>query len=388
MAKLRGFCLLMLCAALIFGMTGCRPVMPTLVIARPSATPISTLAASAIPTAVNTPAPASSAPPPAPTAILAPTLLDRYPLSAGMFAESIAVSPGRVWVGTTYGILEERDAASGALLQTYNLAPPSYDGFAPVKSILYDGKRLWALYSWEATAFDQFASLWVFDLETSKVVTEMNVSANDPYALGSAPGQVWAQNQVIDAETQTVTEIEMQLDSTVFAYDGAGVIWAAGAGTCEACFDNVYRYMVIDPANPVPGPHMGVPVRQILRANSRMWLLNDLNQLKGFDLHETAPKQGTLPALTLDLGSLSEDLPAGLVFDGQFLWLLSSYGADGTWLFRLDALTGKQISAIQIDRAAENYLDVSAPVALAFDGRDLWVLSAYELLRVALPWTR
>ncbi len=385
MAKLRQYLLVGMCAALMsLVSSGCRSAAPTLVIAPPTAAPLNSPSPVAA-TATITPAPL--VPTSAPTAILAPTLLNRYPLAAGMLAESIAVTPGRVWVGSTFGTLEERDASNGALLQTYTLAPPSYDGIAPVKSIVYDGKQLWALFAWKVTAFDQYARLWVFDLSTNQVVAEIDVSDADPARLGTAPGQVWLQGQVFNAETREAAVVEMQLDSTVFAYDGAGIMWAAGAETCETCADNVYRYMVIDPANPLPAPRAQGWVRQILNAHERIWLLTDLNELEGFD-QAAQQEPDRPPTVRLHLSDLSEDLPAAIVYDGHYLWLLSSYGADGTWLFRLDAQTGRQLSALQIDRPAEDYTAVNAPVALAFDGRDLWVLTARELLRVGLPWTR
>lgn len=356
--------------------------------------PVETLAPGPGPTATS-PAPSAEPPdltqapsPAAPTATLPPanapltqpTMLARYDLAAGEQGESIAAGPGKVWVGTTGGAVLEFDAASGALRSTFALLDGSLVNPTPVLALAFDGVHLWALAR-STVEGTQYKTLFVLDPDSGATVHQVDVSDSDPEQVGLAPGQVWLQNAVFDTGTYQSTPLEMATDSSVFAYDGAGM-WVGGAATtCDECENMLYRFAggTLD-----IGPSASQQITALAAAGDRLWVLTDFNQLDGYTLAAGLNADAS-PDPRVDLSGDHDFPPAAMLYDGSRLWLLGSVGKGSGRIFQHNPQTGKREFALLVGDTSEVPENASIPLAMAYDGQDLWVLTALHLVRVGLP---
>lgn len=358
------------------------PTLTPTLTSTPSETPTPT--GTVTPTATGSPTPTVS-----PTPLAEPAVLARYPLGSGNLGESIAAGGGRVWVGTTFGTVEIRDAATGALLNTAALVPGSPDNPAPVRSLVFDGQRLWALAASTTPRGSLLAQLFVLSAD-GQVVKTFDLSDLDPYSLGSAPGQVWTQGRVYSTADLRETPVDMTLVSTDFAYDGSGWVWAGGGeNACDNCAADISCYRIDNLAAVTPGPPASQHVLALAAAGKRMWVLTGFNKLDAYDTSSnTGQTVNTALAASVDLSGQAQ-MPVGLLFDGHSLWVLAGAGSGGGMLYQRDPVTGQHQGELAVGDA-EGSLDQPArvPMAMTFDGRDLWVLTALDLVRVGLPWTR
>lgn len=331
-------------------------------------------------TAVASPAAPTASPIPVNQPLTEPTVLGRFELGAGQQAESIATGAGKVWVGTTSGAVLEFEAASGALLRAYTLLDGSLINPTPVLALAFDGAHLWALTrsTVEAT---QYKTLFVLDPASGDILHQADVSESDPERLGLAVGQVWLQNAVYDTATFQFTPLEMATDSSVFAYDGAGM-WVGGAATtCDECANMLYRFAggTLD-----IGPAASQQISGLAVAGERLWVLTELNQLDGYTL-AAGLNADSPPNPRVDLSSDHDFPPAAMLYDGSRLWLLGSIGKGSGRIFQHNPQTGRREFALLVGDTSETPENASIPLALAYDGHDLWVLTALHLVRVGLP---
>jgi hypothetical protein len=320
-----------------------------------------------------------------PTPLSAPTVLDHYPLQAGSLGQSLAVGGGRVWIGTASGAVEARDAASGALLESKQLVIAATGDPAPVRALVFDGERLWALVEFTTPAAGLQTRLFVLDSDGA-VLREHDLTDLDPYRLGSAPGQVWTRARVFDTASQAATAYETGLVSPVFAYDEAGWMWVGGGeNACDTCPAHLYRYRASSPAESMPGPTASQKIVGLAAGGGRLWALTGDNHLHAYNL-AAPPGAEDSPALDLDLSDRLQFPPAAMLYAGQTLWLLGGAGRGGGALYPLGAEAQQPGAPIAVGEG-EGTLEQPArvPVALAYDGRDLWVLTALDLVRVGLP---
>lgn len=337
------------------------------------------------------PAPTSSAPeatlaptatiPPRPSGPLTePAMLDRYALEDGQQGESVAADSGKVWVGTTTGAVIEFDAASGEALRTYGLAEGSLTDPAPVLALAYDGSRLWALVrsTREGTLYKTLA---VIDPASGETVETFDVTADDPDHLLAAEGQVWTQNRIWDAQTLESKPLPMATDSSVFAWDGQGM-WVGGAATtCDNCQQMLYRYAG---GTLNAGPAYSQQVLGLAAAGERLWVLTGFNTLDGYALG-AGLEIDSEAEVRIELSGDHDTPPAALLYDGTRLWLLGAAGKGSGRVFYHDPASGKKLGGVIVGDSSEAPLNASIPVDMAYDGTDLWVLTAMHLVRVGLP---
>ncbi len=325
---------------------------------------------------------ASQAPPTAEAPLTQPTVTGRYALDGGQVGASVAAGGGRVWVGTNTGKVLEFDT-SGAPLRSYTLR----DGAtivnpAPVIALAWDGAHAWALVRFVQNG-SQYVTLAVLDPASGETLRQFDVSVDDPRALGLAPqiageaavGQVWLQNAVYDTGTFETVRRAMPTDSSVFAWDGAGM-WVGGAATtCDSCQQMLYRYAGGTLSD---GPSASQQILALAAAGDRLWVLTGFNQLDGYALG-AGLGAATQPAARVDLSADHDFPPAALLYDGSRLWLLGSVGKGAGRLYQHDPASGKKVDGLLVGD------DASLPVSMAYDGQYLWVVTTQHLVRVSLP---
>lgn len=326
-----------------------------------------------------TSAPTATLPPRPSGPLTAPALLDRYALD-GQQGVSIAAGGGKVWAGTATGAVIEFDAASGEALRTYTLAEGSTADPAPVQSLAYDGARVWALVrsTREGTLYKTLA---VLDPASGETVDTFDVTDDDPDHLLAANGQVWMQNRIWDARTLESAPLPMATDSSVFAWDGQGM-WVGGAATtCDTCEQMLYRYAG---GTLSAGPAASQQVLGLVAAGERLWVLTGFNTLDGYTLG-AGLEIDSRPEERVELSGDHDTPPAAILFDGTRLWLLGAAGKGSGRVFYHDPASGKKLGGVMVGDSSEAPFNASIPMDLAYDGTDLWVLTALHLVRVGLP---
>jgi hypothetical protein len=332
-------------------------------------------------TVIENPTPTAGAGPVLPAG---PAVLARYPLEEDSLGEVLTAGPGRVWVGTTFGTVQEWDTAAGSILKTYTLVQGAPDAPAPVKALAFDGKYLWVIVSSALAQSRLETRLFILDLAGGTVLQQFDLTENAAWHLGLAPGQVWLQNQVYKTDSQTASRVKMVTDSTVFAFDGQGWMWTAGgANTCDACDASIFRYKIDSAEEAAAGPSFSQQIHGMLLTGKTMWVATAFNQLDAYDVAD--PKLGitTRPQISLDLAAEMQEPPTAMAYDGHNLWLLSSVGRGGGFLYQYDPQNGHKLGSLQVGDAAGHTKQAHIPVDMAFDGQNLWVLTTGDLVKVS-----
>ena len=262
--------------------------------------------------------------------------------------------------------------------------------------IKYEGQLLWVLASKKDASYAD--TLFALNLPDEQVVKEwdtltetnegevINWSAN---RLGVSPGKIWAADKVID--TQTLEEIKSTMLPLYahFAYDGQRWMWITG-DRCEDCL-NLWMFDAGDPTKvkdkggtgPLAGEIFDAP---IVQANGKMWmgavkniknvnnLLTGTSYLQAYDFNQTDH-----PSLEVDIsGELAGWDEIGLLAaDNHVLWLGENHYGSKTLSYH-DQTSGKLLGSLSLDTAGI--------ADMVFDGKNIWVLDADDLVRVALPW--
>lgn len=327
-----------------------------------------------------TAAPTATLPPRPSGPLTEPAMLDRYALEAGQQGQSVAAGGGKVWVGTTAGAVIEFDAASGEVLRAYSLAEGSAADPAPVQALAYDGARVWALVR-STREGTMYKTLAILDPAGGETVETFDVTADDPDHLLAANGQVWTQNRIWDAQTLESTPLPMATDSSVFAWDGQGM-WVGGAATtCDTCEQMLYRYAG---GTLSAGPAASQQVLGLAAAGDRLWVLTGFNTLDGYTLGASL-EIDSQPEERIELSGDHDTPPAAILFDGTRLWLLGAAGKGSGRVFYHDPASGEKLGGVMVGDSSEAPFNASFPVDMAYDGTDMWVLTALHLVRVGLP---
>ena len=327
-----------------------------------------------------TAAPTATLPPRPSGPLTEPAMLDRYALESGHTGVSVAAGGGMVWAGTNLGQVFAFDAASGEVSRVYELAEGSLADPAPVQALAYDGARVWALVrsTREGTLYKTLA---VLDPASGETVATFDVTDDDPDHLLAANGQVWTQNRIWDAQTLESTPLPMATDSSVFAWDGQGM-WVGGAATtCDTCEQLLYRYAG---GTLSAGPAYSQQVLGLAIAGDHLWVLTGFNTLDGYALG-AGLEIDSQPEERIELSGDHDTPPAATLFDGTRLWLLGAAGKGSGRVFYHDPASGKKLGGVIVGDSSESSFNASIPVDLAYDGTDLWVLTAMHLVRVGLP---
>ncbi len=342
---------------------------------------------------------------------------DSYPLQVakGMIGSSLAASTGKVWVGTGRGTIEKVDSQSGAFEQSISLVSTKIDleslssgGIvAAVIKMGFDSQYIAATM----IVSDQIPPhryLFVVDSGSGAVVHQWDLQSAEwsidstcfPDDFGVSPGKIWLDGHMIDTKTFEVKKDIPNPAYSHFAYNGNGWMWITGdmGGSC----DDLVFINTADPTkdicqNPLPfmnnsGDKVGsVSINDsiMVLAGDRMWMAGrgggdggqnmtivaypaDMDQL----MKETQPPA---PVRLMNNGS-----EFGLLYAGNYLWLLWKGSDERGFLYQLDPKTGAIITSLDLigdqGRAHGN-----VPVDIATEGDNLWILTRFQLLRVKMP---
>jgi hypothetical protein len=343
---------------------------------------------------------------------------DYYPLQVakGMIGSSLAASLGKIWVGTGRGTIEKVDSQSGAFEQSISLVSTKIDlkslssgGIvAAVIKMGFDGQYIAATM----IVSDQIPPhryLFVVDSGSGAVVHQWDLQSAEwskeesttfPDDFGVSPGKIWLDGHVIDTQPFEVKKDISMPGMARFAYNGNGWMWITG-DTGGSCDDLVF-INTADPTkdicqNPLPfmnnsGDKVGsvsVGSSIMVLAGEKMWMAGrgggdggqnmtivaypaDMDQL----MKETQPPT---PVRLMNNGS-----NFGLLYAGNYLWLLWKGSDERGFLYMLDPQTGATINSLDLigdqGRAHGN-----VPIDIATEGDNLWILTRFQLLRVKMP---
>ena len=315
-----------------------------------------------------------------------PSVANVYSLAhMAFFTSKLAISPGKVWVGSLLGTVDAYDAQTGAPLQSISLFPDS-GGMTPlpVQDLLYDGQNLWALaISNKELVADR---LFVISPADGKILQQFDTSQwqnHDDARLGFSPGLVWTESHVIDTKTFEAKHVAHP-DMPTYGYDGSGWMWIMGS-FCEGCGYDIWLFNTANLQEEKYGPKAVEQTTAMTTVGNRMWVATEktngnittpILQVYAADGEKTSGD--TQPLQTL---SPVDDHPLSLLYDGHALWLLAGGKNQGA-LFQLDPQSGATVNRLDIPASVEG----DVPADIAFDGHNLWVLTIKQLVRISLPW--
>jgi hypothetical protein len=348
---------------------------------------------------------------------------DAYPLpfSGAKFinGSSLAAGPGKVWIGTLQGTIEEVGAQDGAFERSLALVPGAGDNPIEVKPVLqltFEGGYLWAAAQLtDIETYDNHPHLFAVDTHRWTVARDWDQSLQsvewvgenyewivdpalrvDPEGFCTSPGRIWMEGHAIDARTFEVTPGAYNPGASFCAYDDKGHIWTTEWTTGE---DGLY-FVNADDFTELPGQYrwpfliheQGFASAQgdsfLTLAGERMWMgrhqsePGSIGWLDAFpsDLDQLMNLSGPLASVPL-LESLEN---VRLLYAGGSLWVLYLGGEPGGWLYQLDPQGGETIASLDLigdeGRATGDF-----PMDLTTEGDDLWVVTGRQLLRINMP---
>jgi hypothetical protein len=160
-------------------------------------------------------------------------------------------------------------------------------------------------------------------------------------------------------------------------------MWTAGgATTCDHCDASIFRYK-IDSAEESTGPSFSQQIQGMLLTGKTMWVATGFNQLDAYDVADPKLGMTTHPQLSLDLAAEMQEPPTAMAYDGHNLWLLSSVGRGGGFLYAYDPQNGHKLGSLQVGDAEGHTRQAQIPVDMASDGQNLWVLTTGDLVKVS-----
>jgi hypothetical protein len=343
---------------------------------------------------------------------------DNYPLDVanGVMGVSLTASPGKVWVGTGKGTIEELDSQSGAFEQSISLGGTKIDLesltsdhlVGAVLKMGFDGQYIAATMILN----DQIPPhryLFIIDSGSGAVVHQWDLQSAEwskeestcfPDDFGVSPGKIWLDGHMIDTQT---FEVKMGIPNPAmshFAYNGNGWMWITG-DTGGSCDDLVF----INTADPTKDiclkrlPFMnnsGDKVGSVAIGNSIMALAGDRMWMVGSGGGE-GDQNMTLNAYPADMDQLMKEIKPlatvrlmdsgsqiGLLYAGNYLWLLWKGSNERGFLYQLDPQTGATINSLDLV-GDQGRAKGDIPHDFATEGDNLWIVTTFQLLRVKLP---
>jgi hypothetical protein len=335
----------------------------------------------------GTAAPTSQTQPTQGSANSPPTTLsvsDRYPLPHTTFPGcGLLTTSGKVWVASISGFVDVLDAQSGQVLQSIALFPGAGGSAAqPVFDMKFDGQHIWVLA--ESQVGDRADTLFVIDPSSGTVIKQFDVSqwrGVINQQLGFSPGKIWTADHTIDIQTFEVTHVSWPWEAH-YAYDGTGWMWITGS-FCNHCNPVLWVFNADDlnqshEGGYVNGNASGNP---LTFTGERIWVVVSLDD-STTELWAYPPGGDKMTKDTKPLVMVSspDDQPLALLEAGDSLWLLAGQENWGS-LYQFDPQTGALLNQMVLVSVDDH---TTFTVNIAFDGHDLWVLLAKELLRIPL----
>jgi hypothetical protein len=327
---------------------------------------------------------------------------DSYPLDVanGVLGLSMTASPGKVWLGTGNGTIEQVDSQSGAFVQSIPLITGEGLGYYLVATLGFNGQYIAAL---EITRDLKSLNLFAVEPGSGKVVHQWDMQSPEwseesrmftSTVLGVSPGKIWVDGHVIDTQVFDIKKVSM-LPMTRFGYNGKGWMWITGdsGGSCnDLIFVNTddLSEVVCQPRLPflVEPNHVYPDVSIMALAGDRMWMVTggegggqpltitaypaDMDQL----MKEMKP----LAKVTL----MDESHQIKMLYAGNYLWLLWMAGDKLGFLYQLDPQTGETINSLDLVGNQDRSI-ADIPRDMATEGKNLWIVTMFQLLRIQLP---
>jgi hypothetical protein len=321
--------------------------------------------------------------------------------------ESLTASPGKVWIGTGFGTIEEVDSQSGDFGQSISLNPGvggSSTNVYPIIKLGFDGQNIWALGGFSGVGADH---LFAIDSGSGAILhqwdlTQWNLNRDSDHRgtaldFGFSPGKIWVKDQIIDTQTFEAKYVGF-IGEPKFAYNGKGWMWMTGTGgeDCDGMdFINTdnpsqdqtqCRYPFLDHAE--EGYSNVGDISPLVLAGDRMWVAGAWSGTKptytleaySADLDQLMKEKGPLASVPL----MDDPQKVKMLFAGNYLWLLWTNGDKKGLLYQLDPQTGATINTLDLvgdlgGAKGDN------PQDLATEGNNLWILTTFNLLRIKLP---
>ncbi len=349
-----------------------------------------------VPLPTETPFPSPTPVPPTPTPVPRPGIANRYALKQASNPESfgydhLAASPGKIWITEAQtGILEIRQPSTGMLIRRLSFleALARSDPYALVYDMVFDGKRMWILYS-PGDAASGVKIAIIKDSDYSLVTTIIMPTFDRYYArLGFSPGKIWLRGLVYEARTQNLLLNDSNILGPAFAYDSQWM-WTAGDPPCPSC-GNCIVQISNDLQNFRSNDTTLCTIRdQLVFDGSTMWGLAHTNHgffLDAFDPNHPPLSQDAESDLSIDLNDEitgADNRSYRMIVTGRILWLLDDLEDS---IFGHDIRTGRELYHLDVfPPGEENPYPSNYLVDFAYDGADLWALTSFELVRIALP---
>jgi hypothetical protein len=340
----------------------------------------------------------------------------RLQVAKGMLGFSLTAGPGKVWIGTGGGAIQEVDAQSGAFGQSILLTPGAINAtnVYPILKLGFDGQYVWALadpvenHEVNPHVFainsDSGAIAHQWDLNSREWKKDMSpdsqIARYFVKDLGISPGRIWVDNHVIDTQTFQAKHVGM-IGGPHFAYNGQGWMWMTGVGP-EAC-DGLDFFETDNPSqdhyqcrypflNHASEGYSNVGDNSpVVLAGDKVWIGGGWSGTKPTYTLEAhwadmdQLMQETKPLVSVPLPDSYQEVK--MLFAGNFLWLLWTGGEKVGFLYQLDPQTGATINSLDVavDKAPDEFVADTAPQDIATEGDNLWILMRFHLLRIKLP---
>jgi hypothetical protein len=314
-----------------------------------------------------------------------PAVSDRYPLLhiCSPVACGLTTTPGKVWAGSAVGIIDVYDAKTGDPLQSISLFPGSGGRTAqPVLDLFFDGKYVWVLAS---SKLEEIAdTLFVIDPASGEIVHQIDISqwrGDMNQKMGYSPGKIWTADHIIDAQTFEVKKVVMPWEAH-YAYDGKGWMWITGS-FCVMCNTVAWIYNTDDPTQEHSGGNISgnASSNPLVRSGNLIWVVVSQSD-STTALYAYPPDGSKMTGDTQPLATATspDDQPRAFLDASDSIWMLAGHNTWGN-LYQFDNQTGAILNQMDLV-SADNHTTYT--VNMAFNGKDLWVTLAKELLRIPL----
>jgi|WetSurMetagenome_2_1015567.scaffolds.fasta_scaffold21297_2 hypothetical protein len=314
-----------------------------------------------------------------------PAVSDRYPLQHLCSPAScgLTTTPGKVWAGSAVGVIDVYDAKTGDPLQSISLFPGSGGAAAqPVLDLFFDGKYVWVLAS---SKLEEIAdTLFVIDPASGEIVHQIDISqwrGDMNQKMGYSPGKLWTADHIIDAQTFEITKVTMPWEGH-YAYDGKGWMWITGS-FCVMCNTVAWIYNTDDPTQEHSGGNISgnASSNPLVLSGNLIWVvISQSDSTTALYAYSPDGSKMTGDTQPVTKAPSPDDQPRALLDARDSIWMLAGHNTWGN-LYQFDNQTGAILNQMELVSADDHK---TYTVNMAYDGKDLWVTLAKELLRIPL----
>ncbi len=296
---------------------------------------------------------------------------------------AFAASANKIWVGSPLGELDIYKTSDGSYIKTVKLLEGS------VNDVKYDGSQVWVLVTPDD---DVNEKLFVVDGASDEIRTVIDIPESTPIRLSFTGNRIWLGDEnwyAFDINSRAlIKSAECSGACESYAADDKNHIWVTTAeGLLVLNASNLDVVATEDRTEPLS--YLAFGGGYIWGVGSPPYDLEEYYDPEAYPNGEptslmsynpgnpnAAPSQVVI--LQNEYGT-EESYPADFMYDGKYLWILE----DTLGIVRKhDPSTGKLVDSIQIvsQEKVDEYGDT--PLSLSSDGKNLWVLTPYELIKI------